>query len=123
VYKIIFPIINTPPQHGILLEVANTGVVGVSLWAFQVLAIFVAGRRLRGRRDLPFPPRAATTTFVASAALYAVQNSPSPFWAVFLGLGWAISQVQPVRQRIEVRRPDRTSEASALSVLAPPAGS
>ncbi|HEX6095630.1 MAG TPA: hypothetical protein VF432_04835 [Thermoanaerobaculia bacterium] len=90
-YRSVFPVIDNPPSHGILLELSNTGVLGVTIWIFQVLAIYRAGRSLRRYRGLPFPPQAATTTFMVGAALYAIQVSPSPFWAVFLGVGWAIA--------------------------------
>jgi hypothetical protein len=96
-YRFVFPVIDNPPSHGILLELANTGILGVALWIYQVGSVYVAGRRLRRvRRGLPFPSRVVTTTFLASAALYAVQVSPSPFWAVFLGIGWAISHLHAV---------------------------
>jgi hypothetical protein len=109
VYHWLFTRIDNPPSHGILLELSNTGVLGIGVWIFQVLAVFAAGRHLRNRRDLPFPPRAATTMFVAGAGLYAIQVSPSPFWAVFLGIGWGISAVSRSvsrRQDEGISRPD-----------------
>jgi hypothetical protein len=115
VYKIVFPIIDSPPAHGILLELANTGIVGVTTWIFQVASIFFLGRRLRGRRGLPFPPEAVTRIFLAAAALYSVQVSPSPFWAVFLGLGWAIAHVASVRTGVTVPRLTRPHEIPALA--------
>lgn len=117
-YKILFPVIDTPPTHGILLELSNTGIVGVTTWIFMVSSIFFAGRRLVGRRGLPFPPKTATTLFVAAAALYTVQVGPSPFWAVFLGLGWAIAQIQLVPEGVAVKRSCRQREAATLATTA-----
>jgi hypothetical protein len=92
VYRIVFPVIDNPPSHGLLLELANTGILGVVLWTYQIAVVYLAGRRMRHmRRGLPFSPLVATTTFTGTAALYAVQVGPSPFAAVFLGIGWAIS--------------------------------
>jgi hypothetical protein len=122
-YKIVFPVINNPPSHGLLLELANTGVLGVTLWFFQVLAIFAAGRRLRGRRGLPFPPKTATAIFLVAAALYAVQVSPSPFWAVTLGLGWAIAEMEAVTARVVKRYRNETTEAPVLPAAASPSAS
>lgn len=117
-YKIVFPIIDNPPSHGVLLELANTGVLGLSMWIFQVVAIFLLGRRLRGRHGLPFPPKTATTIFMAAAALYSVQVSPSPFWAVFLGVGWGIAQVATAPAGV----PPRRARASEGQVGEPPDG-
>jgi hypothetical protein len=117
-YKIVFPIIDNPPSHGVLLELANTGVLGLTAWLFQVAAIFVLGRRLRGRYGLPFQPKAATTIFMAAAALYSVQVSPSPFWAVFLGVGWGIAQVATAPAGVSPRR----ARASERQVGEPPDG-
>jgi hypothetical protein len=106
VYSEVFPVIDNPPSLGILRELANTGLLGVATWMFQVLVIFAAGRRLRGHGGLPFPPRTATIAFMAGAALYALQVGPSPFWAVFLGIGWAIADVAIAKRS----RPSRHSE-------------
>lgn len=119
-YKAVFPIIDNPPSHGVLLELANTGVLGVAVWMFQVLAIFVAGRRLRHYHGLPFPPHAATTSFIVGAALYAIQVSPSPFWAVFLGVGWAIA-AEAAALQLAIRRARRERRAAAMAAPVPQA--
>ncbi len=119
VYKWVFPRIDNPPSHGVLLELSNTGVLGLGTWIFQLLAVFAAGWHLRNRRHLPFPPRAATVTFLAGAALYAAQVSPSPYWAVFLGIGWGIADVSRVVFRSRSRRRSGAAEP-ARSPRIPP---
>jgi hypothetical protein len=98
-YLAIWTSIDTPPTHGLLLELANTGILGVATWLFQVVWVMAAGKRLYRRRGLPFPPRTARTIFLGSAAVYAAQAGVSPYWAVFLGIGWAIAEAAAVPSR------------------------
>ena len=68
---------STPPSHGVLLELANTGVLGLIAWALQVLLLAFVLREERLR------------VFLAGAAIYAVQAGISPYWAALLAIGWA----------------------------------
>lgn len=121
-YRAIFTSIDSPPTHGLLMELANTGILGVAVWMFQVLWILIAGKRLFRRRGLPFPPRTIRTIFIGSAAIYAVQAGVSPFWAVFLGIGWAIAAEANVPRRIRRSAPVPATPPPSLTPLAATAG-
>jgi hypothetical protein len=88
--------INSPPSHGLLLEIANSGLIGIGLWIFQVIACRVALRHLTARlRD--HEDRAewkfGYALFLTGAVFYLVQVSSSPVWSVFLAIGWAASKM------------------------------
>jgi SAM-dependent methyltransferase len=82
VYATIWPKgFYTPPSHGGLLELANTGVVGVIAWVLQAALIVFAIHKARLGEWL--------RVFLAGAAIYLVQTGISPYWAMLLGIGWA----------------------------------
>lgn len=84
VYSAIWPKgFYTPPSHGGLLELANTGVVGVIAWLLQAALIVFAIHKARLGEWM--------RVFLAGAAIYLVQAGISPYWAMLLGIGWAAS--------------------------------
>jgi hypothetical protein len=84
--------INSPPFHGLLLEVSNTGVLGLLTWCLSVMVCLQAFQRLRSYcRDESerHAWSAAKAFFLTGALLYAVQASVLPVWGVVLGVGWS----------------------------------
>lgn len=84
--------INSPPFHGILLEISNGGLLGVTLWLFQVIACWMALRFLANRRNGSAQAEEwsfAWAVFLIGTVFYLVQISISPVWSVLLAIGWA----------------------------------
>lgn len=88
--------INSPPYHGVLLEVSNSGVFGLALWFAQVISCWIALRFL-SKRAGTFADSASVLSddwkfgyalFLIGAVFYIVQVSYTPLWCVFLGIGW-----------------------------------
>jgi hypothetical protein len=85
--------INSPPYHGLLLEIANSGLLGLALWIWQVRLCLLSLRRLsvfpsatgRRREDWVF----GYALFLLGATFYFIQVSYSPVWSLFLAIGWA----------------------------------
>ena len=85
--------INSPPYHGLLLEIANSGMLGLALWIWQVRMCLLSLRRLsvfpsltgRRREDWVF----GYALFLLGATFYLIQVSYSPVWSLFLAIGWA----------------------------------
>ncbi|MFZ4626830.1 MAG: O-antigen ligase family protein [Blastocatellia bacterium] len=85
--------INSPPYHGLLLEIANSGMLGLALWIWQVRLCLLSLRRLsafpsltdRRREEWVF----GYALFLLGATFYLIQVSYSPVWSLFLAIGWA----------------------------------
>lgn len=85
--------VNSPPFHGLLLEIANSGLSGLFLWIWQVRLCLLSLRRLsvfpsaigRGSEDWVF----GYALFLLGATFYLIQVSYSPVWSLFLAIGWA----------------------------------
>lgn len=85
--------INSPPYHGILLEIANGGLLGIGLWIVQVASCLAALRFLSKRSNsnssrLSDDWQFGYAMFLIGAVFYMVQVSYTPLWCVFLGIGW-----------------------------------
>ncbi len=83
--------INSLPFHGLLLEVSNSGLLGLILWFVQVFSCWGALRYLNFRimdHDESSEWAFAYALFIIGAVFYTVQVSSSPVWSVFLGIGW-----------------------------------
>lgn len=94
--------INSPPSHGMLLELGNSGLPGLLLWIAQVVACWKA-LRLLGRRIARGEERGewmlAYAMFLIGAVFYIVQVSASPVWSFFLGTGWLACRIVEDRVR------------------------
>jgi hypothetical protein len=110
--------INSPPTSGFLLELSNTGVVGMVLW-WVVSASSLRSLKALARRRVP--DRTAWSigraAFVVALACYAAQASPlSVFWPVFLGTGLgADAVVRSLRQLRAARKAPGVQEDGAGS--------
>lgn len=86
--------INSPPTHGFLLELSNSGIVGVILWFVQIILCYQALHVL-SRRDRTTPYSASLwrfgrTLFLIGVIFYLIQVSQtSPIWNLILAIGWA----------------------------------
>lgn len=107
IYRLMYPPergLDGLPSHGLLFEVANSGLLGLALWLFQVCACYVA---LRGLARKHTNPEAATdwrfgrNIFLIGTVFYVIQMSlNSPVWSVILGIGWAATAVVAQRRRV-----------------------
>lgn len=96
--------INSPPTHGLLLELSNGGLLSLVLWLIQVISCFVALNWLssRTRHDSSNYDSHpiwwfGKAFFVLGTAFYIVQVSQtSPMWSLVLAVGW--SAAYAVRQ-------------------------
>jgi hypothetical protein len=98
--------INSLPFHGLLLEVSNSGLLGLFLWFVQVFSCWGALRYLHSRvtsADEKLERTFAYALFIIGAVLYTVQVSSSPVWSVFLGIGWMASKTAAERLSEERR--------------------
>ncbi len=87
--------VNSPPFHGILLEVANSGALGLALWFVQMILCWSALRWLSRRKHLTNGSEEwdlGWAIFLIGAVFYLVQVSISPVWSVMLGIGWAAAR-------------------------------
>lgn len=88
--------INSPPFHGLLLELSNGGLLSLLLWIAQVISCWIALRFLYRHSALlsdnsgwqPGDWKFGYALFLIGAAFYIVQASYTPLWCVFLGIGW-----------------------------------
>lgn len=87
--------LNSVPTLGALLELSNTGLVGLTLWLVLGLSALRAFRSL----SLVHPTerdawQLGRNTCIVAAVLYFIQSSPaSTIWAVFIGLGLGAAQL------------------------------
>lgn len=100
--------VNSPPFHGILLEISNGGLLGVVLWLFQVITCWLSLRYLANRQKGSLESEEwsfAWAVFLIGTVFYLVQVSISPVWSVMIAIGWA-----GVKLALEYQSP-RRSEA------------
>jgi hypothetical protein len=83
--------VNSPPFHGLLLEVSNSGALGLALWIAQVWICWRSLRRL-SRNSAPEEERPewrfGAALFLTGVVFYIVQVSTSPVWSIILAVGW-----------------------------------
>jgi L-asparagine transporter-like permease len=79
------------PTHGLLLETANSGLIGLSLWLVQALAQLRALRSLSRSKvtEIVRNWKPAYAMFVLAMVFWNVQTGLSPVWPVMRGIGWA----------------------------------
>ncbi len=101
--------INSPPFHGILLEISNSGLVGIISWLLQVVICLRALKWMIRRSDLfdwEEDWELARAVFLIGSVFYLVQVSISPVWSVVLGIGWAmvgkVKYLQNSKSRLRV---------------------
>lgn len=100
--------INSPPYHGLLLELSNGGIFGLALWFVQVLSCWIALRFLAGKSQMgdggaiPHPDewQFGFAMFLTGSVFYIVQVSYTPLWCVFLAIGWVAFRI---RKSLEVQ--------------------
>lgn len=84
--------INSLPFHGLLLELTNSGLIGLFCWLVQVSACWAALRYLyrnKTQKEEKDEAELAYALFMIGSVFYMVQVSSSPIWSLFLGIGWA----------------------------------
>lgn len=98
--------INGLPTHGLLLEVANSGMVGLLTWLVQVATCWAALSAMTcGPSGQPrsYDWRLARLVYAISVGFYLVQVSiTSPYWSFALGVGWAAAAAASARSRATV---------------------
>jgi hypothetical protein len=109
--------INNLPSHGLLVEVSNSGLLGLILWLAQVISCWAALRYATARLRDPVEKLEWTfahSLFLMGIVFYLVQVSSSPVWSVILAIGWTVSRAV---QEITVK-----AEQSATNVILPQRG-
>jgi hypothetical protein len=84
--------INSPPSSGLLLEISNSGLVGLLFWFLQCTSCLAALRYLVTKlpdADERSEWEFAFALFLIGAVLYLVHTSHTPVWGLMLSLGWA----------------------------------
>ncbi len=84
--------INSPPTSGFLLEICNSGVLGLWLWFAQCFSCLAALRFLTAKLTNTTEKQEwefAFALFLIGAVLYLVHTSHTPVWSLVLSLGWA----------------------------------
>ncbi|HEX6288542.1 MAG TPA: hypothetical protein VFZ66_05085 [Herpetosiphonaceae bacterium] len=111
IYRLIYPPekgLDGLPTHGLLLEVSNSGVIGLSMWLVQVFSCYGALRILARQRAEPETARNwrfARDLFLIGTIFYVIQVSlTSPVWSIFLGIGWAAAAIVAQRRSAAQRR-------------------
>jgi hypothetical protein len=97
--------INSLPFHGLLLEVSNSGVVGLLTWCLSVaLCLRALGRCCLYAADESELRAwsAARAVFLTGSLLYVVQVSVLPIWSVVLGVGWSAAGLAGKKRRAAV---------------------
>jgi hypothetical protein len=87
--------INGLPSHGLLLEMSNSGLLGLMLWITQILSCWGALRYATARLRDPIEKaewRFAYSLFLIGVVFYLVQVNSSPVWSIFLAIGWTVSR-------------------------------
>ncbi|MBV9791508.1 MAG: hypothetical protein JOZ51_25145 [Chloroflexi bacterium] len=107
VYRLMYPPergLDGLPTHGPLFEVANSGILGLGLWLFQVWICYTALRRLARKQTEPAAAlhwRFGRNIFLIGTVFYIIQMSMNaPTWSVILGIGWAASAVSAQRRQM-----------------------
>lgn len=88
--------INSPPSHGLLLEISNGGIVGFLLWILQIVVCWQSLNFAIVRIKDPIIKsewKLAASLFLIGSVFYLIQVSSSPVWSVFLAIGWVSSRV------------------------------
>lgn len=92
--------VNSPPTSGLLLEVANAGLVGFALWCvIYGTSLRAFGRLVRTKRPEWRDWASARSAYAAIGASYLVQGSVSPIWPIFMGLGLGAACIARRRPR------------------------
>ncbi len=94
--------VNSPPSHGILLELSNSGVLGILLWIVHFYWCYWALRILHrsiASGDEKSEWKYGASLFIIGAVFYAVQVSVTPLWSLFLGIGWFAARIVDERSR------------------------
>ena len=83
--------INTPPSIGWVLELSNTGIIGLTLWGLIYISLFYGFNYLSKQKIGEGAKwRIAKAAFAANLGIFIMQVSPlSPFWSIYLGIGLA----------------------------------
>ncbi len=107
VYRLMYPPekgLDGLPTHGMLLEVSNSGLIGLSLWLFQIISCFAALRLVTHTETDPEQAkywRFGKALFIIGVVFYIVQVSmTSPVWSVILGIGWAAADQAAKHRRL-----------------------
>jgi hypothetical protein len=122
-YSLIWTVeigINSPPAHGLLLEICNSGLPGLSLWLFQVFACLSALRFCeRHTADLEQQQefRFARAFFFIGAVCYLIQVSHVPVWSLMLGTGWA--GIRQAKEFAQFRQSSPTHESEWMNDALP----
>jgi hypothetical protein len=126
IYRLMYPPergLDGLPTHGLLLEISNSGVVGLVSWLVQVVLCYLALRRLGKQR---VDPQAAThwrfgrDIFLIGTVFYMIQVSlTSPIWSVILGIGWAaVAIVARQRQLARIQPAPTAPPANQYPLIA-----
>jgi hypothetical protein len=94
--------INTPPTMGFMLELSNTGIIGLALWLIICLSIFRAFKYL-SRQNSPehIGWKIGRGAFAIVLGAYVMQISPlSALWPVFIGIGLAAYYLARVKSKL-----------------------
>jgi len=94
--------INTPPTMGFMLELSNTGIIGLALWLIICLSIFRAFKYL-SRQNSPehIGWKIGRGAFAIVLGVYFMQISPlSALWSVFIGIGLAAYYLARVKSKL-----------------------
>jgi hypothetical protein len=94
--------INTPPTSGFMLELSNTGIIGLAMWLIICVSIFRAFKYL-SRQEAPedLAWRIGGGAFAIALGVYFMQNSPlSAIWPVFIGIGLAAYYLARVKSKL-----------------------
>lgn len=77
-----------PPTIGLLLEISNSGLIGLLFWIAYWLYSVRAFNQLIDRRVIPFDVRLARDAFIMMGVIYALQvPAASAIWTAFLSMG------------------------------------
>lgn len=105
--------INSPPTLGLLLELANSGILGIVLWFVQVLSCYGALYTLSKRQKTPMW-KMGRTFFLIGTIFYLIQVSQtSPIWNLILAIGW-IAVYEQKKYKVDRKNLRKNREESLL---------
>lgn len=110
--------INGLPTLGLLLELANSGLIGLLLWFTQVGAGWRALSHLyrNATAQAQFDWYFAYHAFLIGVVFYLLQVSiTSPYWSLFSAIGWA-AYYTAVKQRQTVAISAKTEQVALISL-------